>query len=306
MIKKILKKLIPSSTRQEIRYRLIGGFHGISACLNPRSGVTKTKRSPELVVSLTTIPERIDKVHLCLDSLLCQSVKPDRIILWLGADGGNPVPPAVLPNAVGKLQKRGLEIRWCEDMRSYKKIIPTMQYHPDALIVTADDDVFYPRRWLRELYQAYQKEPQYIHCHRAHLIKYDEAGEPVPYQQWDLLAPGFQGPSSDLFPTGVGGVLYAPGHLHQEVLNKASFLMLCPSADDVWLKAMSLLNQVECKKIRTDTLYTPPIRISNNRELWVDNVTQGGNDAQIRAVSKKYGIFVRRPIERRDSLAIAK
>jgi len=276
------------------RYRWLEYTHLASVASSTRLGVTTVKRDPELIVSLTTIPERIGTVALCLDSLLRQSIKPDRLVLWL-SESNEPGRPLIsqtsLPDNLLRLVPRGLEIRWCKDIRSYRKIIPTLHAHPKALIVTADDDIFYPRYWLKALYQAYQAEPQYVHCHRAHLIKYAVAGDAMPYQQWDMLANGYQGPSFDLFPTGCGGALYAPGHLHPDVLNEDTFVALCPKADDVWLKAMSILANVPCKKVASVTFPLIEVRIPNNRTLCSENFTLNGNDLQIKAVAERYDIF---------------
>lgn len=271
--------------------------HSLSVRFSKKVGVTAIKRSPELIVSLTTIPERIGKVSLCIDSLLRQSLKPDRLILWLSEcnDSGRcPIYPQTLPPDLNRLVQRGLEIRWYKDIRSFRKIIPTLQAHPDALIVTADDDVFYPRHWLRMLYVAHQREPGYIHCHRAHLMRYGETGAVLPYRQWDFGANGHVGASFDLFPTGVGGVLYAPGHLHQEVLNESAFLSLCPKADDVWLKAMSLMANVECKKVAAKAFPIIEIRIPDNVTLSSENLDRDFNDPQIRAVSTRYRTFLKK------------
>jgi len=279
---------------REIRYRWIERSHRAEIGSSSASGVTSVKRNPELIISLTTIPERIGTVALCLNSLLRQSLKPDRLILWL-SESNEPGRPVIshtsLPENLLRLVPRGLEIRWCKDIRSYRKIIPTMDAHPDAIIVTADDDILYPRYWLKSLFDAYQKEPQYIHCHRAHLIRYDAAGFALPYNQWAKSANGYRGHSFDLFPTSGGGVLYAPGHLHPDVLNEAAFIALCPKADDVWLKAMSVLANVPCKKVAPRTFPLIEIRIPNNRTLWSENVTLNGNDPQIKAVAERYGVF---------------
>ena len=281
--------------RTQAGYLWIEGSHRFSARWNRRAGTTKVKRNPELIVSLTTIPERIGKIHLCLDSLLRQSIQPDRIILWLGITNGDrdfPFTETSLPRPLERMQKRGVEIRWCRDIGPFTKIIPTLRAHPEALIVTADDDMFYPKWWLYRLFKAYLNEPQYIHCHRAHLMRYDSAGMPLSYRKWDFLASGVQGPSMDLFLTGCGGVLYAPGHLNPEVLNETSFLALTPRNDDVWLKAMAELNGVPCKKIGDDRIILRRIRFADNRALETFNLAGNGNDPQIEAVRRKYGTFM--------------
>lgn len=284
----------PGTIKTEANYFFLETYHGLSVKFSRRIGITQTKRTPEVIVSLTTIPERIGKVSLCLDSLLRQSTKPDQLILWL-SESEDPKRPCIdynsLPAELHGLTQRGLEIRWCKDIGSYRKIIPTLKAHPEALIVTADDDIFYPRRWLQQLVEAHSREPQYIHCHRAHMIRYDSLGRALPYRDWVWHAGDFMGPSPDLLPTGVGGVLYGPGQLHPEVLNEAAFLELCPKADDIWLKAMSLLVGVPCKKVAKNTFDMVAIRISTNRTLSSENYDQDGNDPQIRAVAKQYPVF---------------
>ncbi len=277
----------------EMRYWHAAWSHRISARWNWRTGVTTTKREPELIISLTSIPERIATLHLCLDSLLCQSTKPDRLILWL-SESTDPSRPMIsrdnLPDSLTRLKKRGLEIRWCKDIRSFRKIVPTLRAYPDALVVTADDDILYPRKWLEHLYTAYQCEPQYVHCHLAHHIKYESDGKPLPYSQWDTMT-SFQGPSLDLFPTVGGGALFAPGHLHKEMLNEDSFLKLCPLADDVWMKAMTLLNRVQVKTVAKRCFTVISIRIEKNRCLHEQNIAGGQNDHQISAVNGSYSCF---------------
>ena len=182
------------------------------------------------------------KVHLCIESLLRQSCKPDHLILWVS------VPEDKIPKKLARLKQRGLQIKFCKDIRSYRKIIYTLKGNPESLIVTADDDIFYPKDWLKQLYEAYQKEPQYIYCHRAHLMIKDVEGKLKKYMEWDFRSPGIQGPSLLLFPTGVGGVLYPPHSLSEEALNQEACMRLSPYNDDPWLKAMSCLKARNVKK----------------------------------------------------------
>jgi len=45
----------------------------------------------------------------------------------------------------------------------------------------------------------------------------------------------------DFFAYGTGGILYPPGCMDARVFDIATFRALCPTEDDVWFKAMSLL-----------------------------------------------------------------
>lgn len=255
----------------EAYYRLISLF-------SQRSGVTKDERKTPVIVSLTAIPERYNKLHLCIESLLRQDRKPDRVILWLSDDS---IP---LPKKLTKLCKRGLEIRYCEDIRSYRKIIYTLEDYPKALVVTADDDLFYPKKWLSALHDAYKVEPGVIHCHRSHQMTFDSGGKLDDYKKWGFCSQESCYASPLTFPTGAGGVLYPPGTLNKNVINKKLFLQLAPTADDVWLKAMSILNKTKCRNTGIYKHEFTQIKGTQKRALWRENTEQDMNDKQIKAV----------------------
>ena len=281
--KKLEKKKMYRWCR-EVSYIGIETYYRLSALFSKRTGLTQTKRNPPLIVSLTTIPERLYKVHLCIESLLRQSCKPDSLMLWVS------FPEDKIPKKLDRLKKRGLQIKTCQDIRSYKKIIYTLKENPQSIIVTADDDIYYRRDWLNQLYEAYQKEPQYIHCYRAHLMIKDPDGKLKKYKEWNKLAPGIQGPSLLLFPTGADGVLYPPHSLSEEALHEEVFMRLSPYHDDAWLKAMSLLKGTQCKKVSPFSQKLIHIRGMKAKRLTKIN-KDGKGDEQIQAVFEYYNLY---------------
>ena len=176
-------------------------------------GVLKQKRETPIIISFTTILGRIDKVHLCIETLFRQSLKPDYIFLWLAEEMTQTPERATILNKtqtkalkrLKKLKRRGLEIKFCKDIGPYKKSIYTLKNYPDAILVTVDDDIFYRRDFLKELYTAYQKEPQYIHCHRARFMQKNADGKFKKYKDWKLFLSVSLHPSLLVFPTGSGG-----------------------------------------------------------------------------------------------------
>ena len=151
-----------------------------------------------------------------------QTMKANRIILWLDYSFEN----LPLPKALQLLQKRGLEIEYCKDIRSYKKLIQKKKKYPDDAIITIDDDVLYEFDLLEKLITAYQQNPSYIYCNRHHLMRQDAEGKLFPYIQWTWNYINLDANVMN-FPTGVGGILYPPHSLDEEVFNEAVFLDIC-------------------------------------------------------------------------------
>lgn len=253
-------------------------------------GINRIKRDKEITISLTSHSFRVDKVHLTIQSLMDQELKADRIVLYLGESEFN---ESKIPNDLKIMVDRGLTIEYQKDIGPYTKLVPALRQYPNDLIVTVDDDLIYPRSFLRKLYEAYIKEPQFIHCYRMHYMRFDGNGKIDNYRNWDLESsvtePGFL-----VFPTGVGGVLYPPNSLNDEVLNEEAFLNLAPGADDVWFKAMSLLNGVKCKKIDSDIMnHNNSITIRSTQEigLYHQNLINDKNDKKIDNVFSTYNLW---------------
>ena len=241
----------------------------------PRHG-----RSRELIVSLTSYPGRFSTLHLTLKSLMTQSVRPDRVILWLAEADRH-----VLPTAVEKLQRDGLEIRCCDDLLSFKKIIPTLSCYPNADIVTADDDEYYWPDWLRELITAAERFPGNVVAHRLHKMVFDAQGI-RPYREWHK---SIEGQTEDPHNIAIGclGVFYPAGCFHPEVLNRAAFMQLCPTGDDLWLYWMVRSNGRF--EIHSGSQHGQVSWHSSQKEsLW--NQNRNKNDIQINAMIRTYGL----------------
>lgn len=250
-------------------------------------GTTKEVKDHEIIVSLTTIPSRINIVPVCIESLLRQRYKPNRIILWLSETELN---EKKLPDSLLKLKDRGLEIRFCKDIRSHTKYFYALKENPDAILVTVDDDIFYPSNMLKVLINIHKMYPEYIICNRAHKILFDDDKNIKKYSEWCWESPGFQGPSHSLLQTGVYGVLYPPKSLNEEVLNKEKFLKLCPKADDIWLKIMAVLNGTMVMKVKPRSRNFIIINGTQTENLNSYNVTEGGNDQQLKNLINEYDI----------------
>lgn len=246
-------------------------------------GLQKKTRAQAVVVSLTTIPVRINQVWLTIASLMDQSVKPDKIILWLDTSFED----QVLPNELYQLQEIGLDIEFCADLKSHKKYYGTLKNYPDDLIITVDDDIFYPKYFIKMLMKNHEQYPHEVICYRAHKILFD-GNHIKPYKQWNQGAPDIKGPSYLLIPTGVSGVLYPPHALYQDVLNTRLFLALTPHCDDLWLKIMEIKGKTQVRKVFPYSLHFPMIKGSQVVGLYQINLEKDNNDIELRNLLNYY------------------
>lgn len=241
----------------------------------------------EVIVSLTSFPARINKLWLVIECLLRQSFLPSSIVLWLSKEQF-PKEISDLPMSLKKYVDRNLlQVFFVEeDLRSHKKYYYAFKKFPNSIIITVDDDLFYSSNSLKYLIDLYRENPNTICCLRAFEVEKDN-GRLKPYRDWIKVKKAY-GPTLKLFHTSGGGTLYTKEMFPAEVLNKEAFTSLCFYADDVWLNFMAQLNRTKTVK---SSFYSHLIPIkSNSLKLSTQNVQDGGNDKQIRALLDHYKI----------------
>ena len=192
-------------------------------------GLSTEKRTPRIILSLTTFPDRINIVHKTISTLLTQTTKPDAVILWL-AD--SQFPDKKLPESLLRLQIYGLTIKWCSDIRSYKKLIPALKEYPDDIIITVDDDYYYPENLIETLMEEHKRYPDCIIGGRAMVLKGKFGKIKLKRRSYvydSSYLPSYRNPF-----IGFGGVLYPPHSLHEDVFDSDKFMTLVPTNDDAW------------------------------------------------------------------------
>lgn len=239
-------------------------------------GLTEKKRDQKVIVSFTSFPKRINTVWITVETLMQQTVKADEIILWL-AESQFPSIDDV-PMNLRRLQACGLTIRFCKDLRSHKKYFYVMQEHPDDLIILVDDDTFYPKDMIEKLLQLHKDNPEDIVCMTPQIIS--PAFDSLP-SEWRNPKPNEKIQHSYYAqPYSGQGTLYPPHVIPDEAFQEDLVMELCPYADDLWLKFMSLTTGT-----RTTAIYpfrSIPVTIYGTGEssLWYINGQDGQNDKQ--------------------------
>jgi hypothetical protein len=250
-------------------------------------GVNRISNEEEIIVSLTSFPARIDYVWITVECLLRQSNPPNRIILWLSRlqfEGHN------LPQRLIEQKKRGLDIEFVEDdIRSHKKYYYCLERFPNAVLITMDDDVYYPDNVISTLLEARKKHPESIIANRSHKITFDNGGEILPYRKWKH---NYKSPIESFFylPTGVGGILYPPNSVDKRMLNITLIKEVCFGADDIWLRVGALLmnRKVFITKVFNQEFIT--IGKTQKVKLVTNNALNGGNDVQLKKVLEYFNL----------------
>lgn len=276
-----LASAFAGSNRRSIAYRILRllrvRFMMFTLRVKNRFGRAAVAGSAHAVVSLTTFGSRLNSVFYAVESIASGSDRPKRLILWLDKETeGSPLPSSLL-----RLQSRGLDIRYTEDVRSHKKYFPYVMSDdrdPSLPLVTADDDILYPKYWLSGLISAYCSDSNSIWAYRAHTITLNKEGI-MPYLEWQPCSSST--PSFRSFATGVSGVIYPP-KMQEELCNAGDkFLQCAARADDVWLHAVAVRSRIPVRQVGPRSVHFDIVRGSWGGGLVTSNLS-GGNDEQIK------------------------
>lgn len=242
---------------------------------------------PQIIISFTSYPARIQTVNKVLDSIIRQTVLPDKIILYLSSCQFPA--KAGLPD-FSLYEKYGFEISWHEeDIGAHKKYYYAMQQYPKDTIITIDDDFYYEHTMIEEFINYHKKFPKAVLARRAHVVTWMQDGNIAPYNSWYFESFTYIGvPRMDLLATGCSGILYPPNIFNPEVFNKNMFMKKAPYADDIWLKIMELYSNIPVVLVK-------PFINDSGLEGYVENGlfnsynADGGNDIQLHALLEAYG-----------------
>lgn len=257
-----------------------------------KSCMTFADRNEKIIISLTTFPQRIRSAAIVIADMFIQTVKPDKIILYLAAEEFE---NKKLPYLLLKEQKNGVEIVFCENLYSHKKYFYTMQNYPHDVVITIDDDFRYKKDLIERLLLGYKKNPNCVSCCKANRMLFDNNNNLLPYNEWKDVDELFL-PSLQNVAIGVGGVLYPPSEksLHIETFSKDMIFRTCINADDLWLKIMEVMNEIPVQKVcRMRVKYVPASqRIALfKKNFCVSDCGKSKNDIQLENILKFYNEY---------------
>ena len=215
-----------------------------------------------------------------------QSVKPDRIILWLDIEEGSGAVPASLRG----LESYGLDIRYgCENLKGHKKYFWALREFVDSCVITVDDDVMYPADTVGSLLTAHGRYPDAVVARRVNrMVVADDAL--APYADWEFGWHEDDVPRDDLLATGVGGVLYPPRCFGDRAFDLGPIAGTGLGNDDLWLKANEIIEGRKVAWAPCEQIHPYAIVADQDDGLCDANVRGGGNDASIRVIERALGV----------------
>lgn len=222
--------------RKLVKYRVIGMYKRLGQ-------LPRFSGSTDVVVSLTSFPPRINGLRFVVLSLLTQTVRPGKIVIYLSADEFLHR-ESDLPDDLLALKEYGLDIRFVSgNIRSHKKYHYAFSDFPESAVITVDDDTIYHQRTLERLVSLSARYPKAVCANIIRIIGMAGNGF-MPYLKWRKYDKGRESLSMRYMAIGCGGVLYPPQWAGDMLLDKEQAMRLCPLADDLWLKANQLISHV--------------------------------------------------------------
>ena len=255
----------------------------------PLSRYVSSQNSPrEIVVSLTSYGERLNTVHLAIKSVFMQSVRPNRIVLYLGKDCDN----VELSSQLTELEKYGLEIRrGCEDLKPHKKYFYALQEFPQSLVITIDDDCVYKEDFIETLIKGHKVFPDAVIARRVHRVEFDGNGQMLPYVEWTMEWKSSEiTAATSLVATGCGGILYPAYLFSREDFDLDMIRGIALSVDDLYLKIIELRKGIQTVYVPNDLNMPYMISGTQKKALCKRNVLENGNDADLSKLLERYGI----------------
>jgi hypothetical protein len=188
-----------------------------------------------VIVSMSTVPDRINNLRPTIRALLEQTRPPDEIVLAIPQFSVREQRPYVLPKYISRLPR--VRVLHCgKDWGPSTKFIPAVQRElaggrGNTLIMVVDDDRLYPRNAL-ETYLYYSEQlPNAALCFR---------GAAIPSSlDWDdakmTYAKDLREPRRVAVITGCGSYLIQPRFFDESLWDYSGAPQIAFHIDDIWI-----------------------------------------------------------------------
>lgn len=184
-----------------------------------------------VVISLTTTHNRINTLYKTIDTIVNGTKLPEKIILYISKD--KYLLDDGITNIPENLNKFDsiLEIKWVKNIGPHRKYYYSFNDYRHNLILTIDDDMYYPSNFLEVMYNSYLENSNYIIGGHGKIINeghYTKWTKPeIGYHKYNYI---FCGNPGTLFNTNL-----IPREQYDNMLDLKLIMKLSPSSSEMWL-----------------------------------------------------------------------
>lgn len=242
----------------------------------------------ETVVSLTSYGLRLSTAHMAVRSLLMQKTRPSKVLLYLDKSTKR----EMLPRELLELEDFGLVVKTgYEDLGPHKKYFFAFKEFPESLVITADDDLIYTSDMVESLLKAHEAAPSCVVARRCHLMRFDDEGNFLPYEQWGWEHKDSRPVSRRcLLATGGAGALYPVKVFDTSLLDMEVIRGVAWPVDDIYLKFFELACGVEVAYAPNRQNHPYQFEHVASGGLCDSNVAGGRNDDILVNLMSRYGV----------------
>jgi hypothetical protein len=230
-----------------------------------------------VILSLTSYRPRFRYLLKTLKSLILQDYPNFRIVVNLAE-----IDFDLMPRNLRRMCKFKVEFNRIEqDLKVFLKLLPTLENNPNSIIVTADDDIYYGKRWLSTLVEFSSEYPSCITGYRAIHVPNNLSNS--SYVDWPSPKTIIESNDS-LLLTGVAGILYPIGTFAGQNELILKLRTLSPRNDDLAYFVAS--NILGLSRVYFPCKFSHPRYWNGSQQLalWRTNVTGNHNDSQYQAL----------------------
>jgi len=206
-------------------------------------------------ISLTSIYDNQKNLTYTLESILKQTILPDKCYIYLSEepylkDMGFKNKKITNNNLKKIISNKIFEIKWVKNTGPYRKLLPILKekWNEDCLIITIDDDVYYHPELVLNFINDYNK---YKCCISYRSWNLGNSLKNINYLKRSKIEDGKLNIYN--FGTGKGGILYKPSFFHKTenlIFKEDIYINLCKTADDIWFYLIRILNNINCYSIQ--------------------------------------------------------
>ena len=200
---------------------------------------------PRVIVSLSTVPDRINNLRPTIRSLLKQTRPPDEIVLAIPEFSVREQRPYIVPKYLSRLPRVRV-LRCPNDWGPATKFIGAIQDElaagrEDTLIMVVDDDRIYPRDALETYLHYNQQLPGAALCFRGAAIP-----QTLDWRDAEMIkGSGLRQPEAVAVITGCGSYLIQPRFFDESLWDYSQAPQGAFFMDDIWISGCLTRRKVQ-------------------------------------------------------------